>query len=126
MTMQLIPIIRRHWRCVSNLLNTLHFDSINWSFSECSVQLFYPGYRNGSVDQNLLQPNVHHCVSSLKNKWETEIEAAESDRLSNPAGMDIMGAKETDLNPDPTPSRLDVGHSGLQWVALAISIEERQ
>ena len=64
--------------------------------------------------------------ASLKNKWETEIEAAESDRLSNPAGMDIMGAKEADPNPDPTPSRPDVGPSGLQWVALAISIEERQ
>jgi hypothetical protein len=64
--------------------------------------------------------------ASLRNKWETEIKTAESDRLSNPAGMDIMGAKETDPNPDPTPSRPDVGRSGLQWVALAISIEERQ
>ena len=42
--------------------------------------------------------------AGLKNKWETEIKKAESDRLCNPASMDIMGAKETELNPDLIPS----------------------
>ena len=64
--------------------------------------------------------------AGLKNKWETEIKKAESDRLCNPASMDIMGAKETEPNPDLILSRPDIEHSGLQWVALAISIEEQQ
>ena len=112
---------------MSNLLNTLHFDPIKIGhLASVLCNHFIQAIEMVQLTKTYYNQMSTTVSASLKNKWETEIEAAESDRLSNPAGMDIMGAKETDPNPDPTPSRPDVGRSGLQWVALAISIEERQ
>ena len=61
------------------------------------------------------------------NKWETEVTAAESLRMTDRAVMDIIGAREDVPVPpieDPHPplSRGRVFH----WIQLAIELEEQQ
>jgi hypothetical protein len=42
--------------------------------------------------------------------------------------MDIIGAQETkiDPSPDPIPTQSSRAGSDVQWLSLALSIEERQ
>ena len=68
-------------------------------------------------------------TTAFRSKWEKDIRKAESDQLKNPSVMDVMGAKvtkEKSTGQNPIPSRVDWGHSGSQWLSLAMSIEERQ
>lgn len=63
---------------------------------------------------------------ALQLKWEAEITLAESQRLSKPSAMDIIGVRHTQAvgRSDPSP----VGSTGenVEWLDLALSIEERQ
>jgi hypothetical protein len=62
----------------------------------------------------------------LRNKWEREVEKAESQRLTKPWVMDIMGAKIQPVGVTPNPSLEGSDELGPLWLALAISVEERQ
>jgi len=65
---------------------------------------------------------------ALRIMWEAEVSRAESQRVKDPSVMDIIGARETriDPSPDPIPSHSSRAGSDLQWLSLALSIEERQ
>ena len=66
-------------------------------------------------------------LAPTRRTWEQEIISAESQRLSNPSAMDILGARDTD--PDlshPVPSHTRVNQSGPKWLNVALSIEEQQ
>lgn len=61
---------------------------------------------------------------ALRIEWEKKIIVAESKRLKNPSVMDILGARDVHIDPEPTdsgPTRSDV-----DWLILSLSIEERQ
>ena len=61
---------------------------------------------------------------TLKQKWEKEIVAAESQRLTKPSVMDIIGAQ--DIHIRPTRSSADPDPKNTEWLDLALSMEERQ
>lgn len=65
---------------------------------------------------------------TLRIVWEAEITRAESQRVINPSVMDIIGARDTQINPssDPIPIQSSRARTDLQWLNLALSIEERQ
>jgi hypothetical protein len=65
---------------------------------------------------------------ALRNMWEVEITRAESQRVENPSVMDIIGAQETQIDPgpDPIPTQSSRTRTDVQWLNLALSIEERQ
>ena len=65
---------------------------------------------------------------SLKNMWEAEIAHTESQRVKNPLVMDIIGARETQIDPslDPIPTESCCARTDVQWLNLALSIEEQQ
>ncbi len=65
---------------------------------------------------------------ALKNMWEAEITRAESRRVKNPSVMDIIGARVTrvDPSPNPIPTQSSRSRTEMQWLDLALSIEERQ
>ena len=60
--------------------------------------------------------------------WEAEIARAESQRVKNPSVMDIIGAQETQIDPslDPILTESCRARTDVQWLNLALSIEERQ
>ena len=65
--------------------------------------------------------------SADTNKWEIEVSAAESTRMTNRAVMDIIGAREDvpglpaeDLHPPMSHGRV------FHWIQLAIQLEEQQ
>lgn len=62
----------------------------------------------------------------LRNKWEKDVKKAESQRLTKPSVMDIMGAKLQLVGVAPTPSSDGSDDSGPLWLALAMSVEEKQ
>ena len=62
-------------------------------------------------------------------KWTKGIKLAESKRLKDPRAMDVMRAHQTKSNTDPGQSLPDPNRShelGIEWLTLALSIEERQ
>lgn len=65
---------------------------------------------------------------ALQDIWEAEITRAESQRVGNPSVMDIIGARETrlDPNPDPIITQSTRAQTDVHWLDLALSIEERQ
>ena len=62
----------------------------------------------------------------LRQQWEREIARAESLRLENPNVMEVLAARCIDPDSDPGPSREYGNTSGLTWLTLALSIEEKQ
>jgi hypothetical protein len=61
-----------------------------------------------------------------RNAWEREIQDAEANRLSNPAGMDILGSR-VNLATDRTVEPEDSIASPIELVInMALAIEERQ
>ena len=65
---------------------------------------------------------------TLKIKWEAKITQAESQQVENPSVMDIIGAQETRIDPipDPIPTQSTRAQTDVQWLNLALSIEEQQ
>jgi hypothetical protein len=63
-----------------------------------------------------------------RSQWEKDIKKAESQRLTKPSVMDIMGAKIQPVGGVPTPRPRPDGpdRSGTLWLTLALSVEERQ
>lgn len=92
MTTPPIPIIRRHWQCVSNSVNKI---------SLIPLQLLASVLCNPFVqttEMNQLTRTYYDQMSStvplgLQSRWEMQIKKAESERLFNPASMDIMASK---------------------------------
>lgn len=78
------------------------------------------------LTQNYYDQMSGTVSASLRNQWQKEITHAECHRLSNPAIMDLMGAKEAnhEQQPNPSPDRPEC--SAFQWLTLAIAIEEKQ
>ena len=64
--------------------------------------------------------------ASLKNKWEKDIKSAEARRLQDPSAMDIIGTQNFDVIPGQAPDQVGQPRVSLQWLVLALSIEERQ
>ena len=59
--------------------------------------------------------------------WEREISHAESQRLNNPSGMDILGARDVDSDHSHLlPNQTVHPGSGPNWLHMALAIEERQ
>jgi hypothetical protein len=65
---------------------------------------------------------------ALRNMWEVEITCTESQRVENPSAMDIIGARETQIDPGPDliPTQSSRTLTDVQWLNLALSIEEQQ
>ena len=65
---------------------------------------------------------------ALKSTWEAEMTRAESQRVENPSVMNIIGAWETRIDPSPDPilTQSSRAETDVQWLNLALSIEERQ
>jgi hypothetical protein len=61
---------------------------------------------------------------ALAQKWEKEISVAEGKRLQKPEAMDIIGAQDIHIRPGPSPS--DQPQNNMEWLDLALSMEERQ
>ncbi len=78
-------------------------------------------------DTTLYYDQMSSTVSrALRNMWEAEITRAESQQLRNPSVMDIIGAQEIHKARDPNPTQSGRTQTDLQWLDLALSIEERQ
>jgi hypothetical protein len=59
--------------------------------------------------------------------WESEIKLAESNRLQNPAAMDILGSRLSERGTtDNMNSESSSNTSGQDWIMLGLSMEERQ
>jgi hypothetical protein len=78
------------------------------------------------ITQSYYEQMSNTVPAALRNEWNKEIVHAESHRLSNPSIMDVMGAKDTNPDNNPVPSRDVPEGSAMQWLTLAIAIEERQ
>ena len=65
-------------------------------------------------------------AQALRDMWETEITLAESKRLRDPSVMDIIGVRKVQMNVQSDPTEVGRGRSDLQWLELALSMEERQ
>jgi hypothetical protein len=61
---------------------------------------------------------------ALRQKWEKEIVVAESQRLTKPSVMDIIGAQDIHIRPGPTSA--EPPQKNMEWLDLALSMEERQ
>jgi hypothetical protein len=61
---------------------------------------------------------------TLKQKWEGEIQKAESLRLEKPAAMDIIGAQDIHIRAGPSSAESE--QKNMEWLDLAVSMEERQ
>ena len=61
---------------------------------------------------------------ALINKWEQDIVTAESQWLTMPSVMDIIGTQEIEMNSDPSSAETHPKH--IRWLDLALSIEEWQ
>jgi len=61
---------------------------------------------------------------ALRQKWEKEIVVAESQRLTKPSVMDIIGTQ--DIHIRPTSGSAEQPQKNMEWLDLALSMEERQ
>jgi hypothetical protein len=60
-------------------------------------------------------------------RWNEEITFAEVDRQKNPAAMDIMASRLSHLDPNESQANESTSDSpGIAWIAMGLSIEERQ
>lgn len=68
-------------------------------------------------------------LASSRRTWEQEITLAESQRLRDPAAMDILGARTTENTTDSGPGQSSLAGPqgpGPKWLLLALSIEAQQ
>jgi hypothetical protein len=79
----------------------------------------------------MVQDTIHYydqmtsiVAPALKQKWEKEILAAESRRLGKPSVMDIIGAQDMNIRPSPIPA--EPPRKDMEWLDLALAMEERQ
>lgn len=79
----------------------------------------------------MVQDTIHYydqmssiVAPALKQQWEKEIVGAESQRLKNPSVMDIIGAHEIHFQSGPTSG--EQPQKNMEWLDLALSMEERQ
>jgi hypothetical protein len=56
---------------------------------------------------------------ALRQKWEKEIVVAESQRLTKPSVMDIIGTQDIHFRPSPTSAELP--QKNMEWLDLALS-----
>jgi hypothetical protein len=61
------------------------------------------------------------------NRWEIQVTAAESTRMTDRSVMDIIGARTDVPGPQPDiPRPILARGSVLHWIQLAIELEEQQ
>jgi hypothetical protein len=79
----------------------------------------------------MVQETIHYydqmtsmVAPAFKQKWEKEIVVAESQRLTKPSVMDIIGAQDIHIRPSPTAA--EQPQKNMEWLDLALSMEERQ
>jgi len=63
---------------------------------------------------------------ALQRQWEADIISAESKRYTNPSVMDILGVQQMKMSSEPEPIEIGRAGANLDWLDLALSIEERQ
>lgn len=59
-------------------------------------------------------------------KWEKDILAAEAERLSRPAAMDILGARSAKPGDDNLAQPRQVTTDAERWIELALTMEQCQ
>jgi hypothetical protein len=64
--------------------------------------------------------------SELYTQWEQDITSAESQRMSNPAAMDILGASAQPAGRAPTKTSFSDNSAVEEWIQSAIDLEKMQ
>ena len=60
-------------------------------------------------------------------QWEKDVQQAESQRLADPAAMDILGARQVSHdNGQQTDANPETYTDAKKWIQMAINIEETQ
>lgn len=60
-------------------------------------------------------------------QWDSDIKLAESNRPNNPAAMDIMGSRLSQMGTnDDSNCESSSDTSGNAWIMLGLGMEERQ
>ena len=59
-------------------------------------------------------------------KWDKEILAAEAERLTRPAVMDILGARSAEPDEANVAQPRQVNTDAERWIELALSMEQWQ
>jgi hypothetical protein len=65
-------------------------------------------------------------AAGIRKGWLEEIESAERSRLLDPAVMDIYAADIADTTEAADPGPSAASTDGVQWLPLALAIEEKQ